>query len=76
MKVGISLKESVVEKIDKKAEEMGVSRSAYISMAIAEKMKQDDVVESLPEMLASMRKMADKEWKQQKIFIDKNCNNE
>lgn len=63
MKVGISLKESVVEKIDKKAEEMGVSRSAYISMAIAEKMKQDDVVESLPEMLASMRKMADKEWK-------------
>lgn len=57
MKVNINLDDSLVKKVDERAKAMYVSRSAYICMALAEKMKQDDLVATLPKILASMESM-------------------
>lgn len=63
VKVNINLPEDLLEKTDKRAKQLGITRTAFITMTISEKLMQTDVMESLPEMLASMRKMADKEGK-------------
>lgn len=39
MKVNINLDDSLVKKVDERAKSMYVSRSAYICMALSEKMK-------------------------------------
>lgn len=57
MKIGISLKDEVVKVIDAKAAKMGISRSAFIAMAISEKMRQDDVLDNMPEILNTLRNM-------------------
>lgn len=58
MKLGISLKDEIVGKIDQRTESLGISRSAFIAMAVTEKIRQDEMVDSIPEMLAMARKMA------------------
>ena len=50
MRVNINMSEELLNKIDEKAKEMYVSRSAYISMALTEKMKNDNALNSMPEL--------------------------
>lgn len=57
MKIGISLQDEIVNKIDKASLRMGVSRSAYIAISVSEKLKNDEVVESMPEMISFMKKI-------------------
>lgn len=57
MKIGISLQDEIVNKIDKASLRMGVSRSAYIAISVSEKLKNDEVVEIMPEMISFMKKI-------------------
>lgn len=57
MKVTVNLPEKAIKLADEGAARLCVSRSAYISIAIAEKAKQDTVTETLPELLAAVREL-------------------
>lgn len=47
----ISLPEYVVQTADRKATELGISRSAFIATAIQFKVQYDDMVRELPKMM-------------------------
>lgn len=47
----ISLPEYVVKTADRKAEELGISRSAFIATAIQFKVQYDDMMREVPKML-------------------------
>lgn len=47
----ISLPEYVVQIADRKASELGISRSAFISTAILFKVQYDDMMREVPKML-------------------------
>lgn len=59
MRISVNLDESLIEQIDKRAESMYISRSAYISTALAEKMRQDDLVANLPKMFDAFKEIKD-----------------
>ena len=48
-KVSISLPESIVQQLDELADERAISRSAYISMAVMEYVKADEMWKMLKE---------------------------
>ena len=50
MRVNVNLSEELVRQIDEKAKALFVSRSAYITMALAQKMQADDAITMLPDM--------------------------
>lgn len=57
MKVTINLPESALKLADEGAARLCISRSAFISVAIAEKVKQDSVMESMPLLLSELQDM-------------------
>ena len=63
MKVNVNIPEKVLEQTDKRAEMLGISRSAYITMTLSEKNNQTQMIETFPEMLSSLRMLAEKEGK-------------
>lgn len=67
MKVTINLPANALKMADEAAERMCLSRSAFISLCIAEKFRQDAVIETLPQMLSelqALRTLADKDKKE------------
>lgn len=54
MKANVNIPEDVLEKTDKRAKLLGISRSAFITMTLSEKLMQNEVVESIPQMLKIM----------------------
>ena len=52
----ISLPDEVMERLDKESKAIGLNRSAYISMALNEKWRNDEVIKVIPEL----SKLADK----------------
>ena len=64
-KVTISLADDLLSRIDAKASEMYISRSAYIATALTQKMQADDAMTMLPELSKvlkdAMKMQADKE---------------
>lgn len=63
MRVQVNLPEPVVEQADIKAKQLGLSRSAFISMAICERVRQDTVMDLMPQMLAGLKTMTENEEK-------------
>lgn len=59
-KVSLTIPESLLERIDKKAEELSLSRSSYITMKLAESEKQETAMESLKDLILAIK---DKEGK-------------
>lgn len=59
MKINVNLDESLVKKIDERAKAMYISRSAYISTALSEKLRQDELVANLPKMFDTFEKIKD-----------------
>lgn len=53
MRLNITLSEELVNQIDKRAKSMFVSRSAYIAMALTQKMQADDAMANLPAMASA-----------------------
>lgn len=50
--------DDLVKKVDERAKQMFVSRSAYISMAMSQKVQSDDLLDVLPEMRAKLNQLA------------------
>lgn len=59
-KVSLTIPEGLLERIDKKAEELSLSRSSYITMKLAESEKQETAMESLKDLIQTIK---DKEGK-------------
>ncbi len=56
VKTQLVISPDLLEKVDKEAEKMYLSRSAYICVAIAQKIQQDMVVEQLPILINELQK--------------------
>lgn len=59
MRININVPDDLVKKVDEKAKQMFVSRSAYISMAMSQKVQSDDLLDVLPEMRAKLNQLAE-----------------
>lgn len=53
MRLNITLSDDLVKQIDERAKSMFVSRSAYIAMALTQKMQADDAMANLPVMASA-----------------------
>lgn len=59
MKVGITLDDELMKRIDEYADENYMSRSGLISLAVTQYLNANDVTKSIKEMAVCMRKIAD-----------------
>ena len=59
MRLNITMKENLVKEIDKVAKEMGVSRSAFLALAAAKMIKEDKMVEIMPELIDAVKKIVE-----------------
>ncbi len=51
MKVGVNMNPEIVARADRKAASMGLSRSAYITMCVANQQMQEEALERMPELM-------------------------
>lgn len=58
MKVNVTINDELLAKIDKKSDEMFMSRSGFISLACSEKLQSLEAVELLAEMTAAFKAIA------------------
>lgn len=58
MKVNITLNDELLEKIDKKADDMFMSRSGFIALSCTEKLQNMEAVEMLGQMTAAFKAIA------------------
>jgi metal-responsive CopG/Arc/MetJ family transcriptional regulator len=63
MKANVNIPEEVLEKTDKRAKALGISRSAFITMTLSEKLMQSDLMDSIPQMLETIKIMSENEKK-------------
>ena len=61
MKANVNIPEDVLQKTDKKAKALGISRSAFITMTLSEKLMQTDLMDSLPQMLETLKSFKENE---------------
>lgn len=54
MRINISIKDSLIPKIDEKAKELNISRSAYIAVCVTRQMQLDEMATQLPNMIDLM----------------------
>jgi metal-responsive CopG/Arc/MetJ family transcriptional regulator len=55
--VSVNLDIEVIEYLDKKSEELGISRSGFVSMIINQYKDSQEVIKQLPELLEIMSDM-------------------
>lgn len=55
MRINISMNEDLVKKIDELAEQMHISRSAYISVSVFQKMQQDEAISNMPKVIEAVK---------------------
>ena len=58
MKVNITLNDELLEKIDKKADDMFMSRSGFIALSCTEKLQNMEAIELLGQMTAAFKAIA------------------
>lgn len=63
MKVNVNIPDDVLSKTDLRVKQLGISRSAFITMTLSEKLMQSNLLEVLPEMLETMKKLSDNDGK-------------
>lgn len=63
MRLNISIDENLVPKIDEVAKEMGLSRSAFLSVAVNQYIMQNDAMKMMSDMPALMKKLEELEEK-------------
>lgn len=54
-RLNITLSEELLKEIDERANELYISRSAYIATALKQKMQADDAMKMLPELNMRMK---------------------
>lgn len=55
MRININISEDLLNQIDEKAKALFISRSAYIATALSQKLQNDKLMDSMPEMLQTMK---------------------
>lgn len=60
MRVNINMSEDLVREIDKKAKALYLSRSAYISMAVSQKLQADELIKNLPILMHQQQELINK----------------
>lgn len=55
MRININISEELLAQIDEKAKALFISRSAYIATALSQKLQNDKLMDSMPEMLQTMK---------------------
>lgn len=58
MQFNVNLDKELVQKIDKRASELYISRSAYISMCLAKSLLQDEIMSKMPQMMSDFQQLA------------------
>ena len=51
IRINIQITDSLLEKVDEYSENLNLSRSSFISMALSKYMQQEQLLEILPEMM-------------------------
>ena len=52
MRVNINISDDLLKQIDEKAKSLFVSRSAYITLALVQKLQSDSVIDTMPSLVA------------------------
>lgn len=60
IRVSLQLNNDLTERVDVEAKKLGVSRTAYINMALNSYLAQQETMRNLPEMLGEMSGIMDK----------------
>lgn len=55
MRININMSEELINEIDVRAKNMWLSRSAYITMCVAEKIKTDDSIVVMGELMKKLQ---------------------
>jgi len=63
MKINYSIPDEVLEKVDIRAKQLGISRSAFITMTMSQALMQTDFMSQLPKMLELADKAKENEGK-------------
>lgn len=53
----INLDEKLLKSVDEKAKSLSITRTAYISIALSEKLRNDVAFEKIPEMLVAIQEL-------------------
>ena len=51
MRVNINISDDLLKQIDEKAKSLYVSRSAYITLALVQKLQSDSVIDTMPTLV-------------------------
>lgn len=51
MRVNVAIPDDLLKKLDEAASSISISRSAYISIAVSQKIQQDSMMQDLPRLL-------------------------
>ena len=57
MKFSVSMQDEVFKLLDEKAKELGVNRSAYITMVLMQKWQSESVLNSFPDIKRTMSEL-------------------
>lgn len=71
MRVNLVMPDDLVKQIDIYAKRLGVSRSAYMVMSMAQKIQSEEVLKSMPEFQGMLNSM---QLKLSSMEVDKNSN--
>ena len=56
MRVNINISDDLLKQIDEKAKSLFVSRSAYITLALVQKLQSDSVIDTMPTLVDLAKK--------------------
>ena len=59
MRVSVNIPAELLAKIDEKSKALYLSRSAYITTALVQKMKEDELISTLSDLKHEMKKLQD-----------------
>ena len=62
-RINLTIDENLLKQLDEQANKMHISRSAYISVAISQKIQSDETLKALPELIKLAQKGLEGELK-------------
>lgn len=65
MRVNMVIPDDLLEKIDAKAKSLYVSRTAFVITTLAQKLKEDSVLEKMPDMVDIMKRFSPDDMQEQ-----------
>ena len=66
MRVNFVIPDELVKRLDKASKDLSISRSAFINMAISQKLQQDSIINDLPRLLKAYEELTNEEKEKKK----------